>query len=112
MSDDLVSIVQELREINKKLSHSYKEMWQQSQEYGISERDYKMALHQEILKLKSEGYPATLILELAKGTEKVADLRFKRDISCRRYESAKEIVRSLRTMASVWQSILKVQDEV
>ena len=44
-------------------------------------RDYAVALNQEILKLKSEDTRATYMIELAKGNEKVADLRLKKDIA-------------------------------
>lgn len=46
-----------------------------------TERDYKVKQAQEILKLKAEGYPATLIKDLVKGNEEVAKLRLERDIA-------------------------------
>ena len=111
-SDDLVSIIGELKSINKRLSDCYKTMWEEGKRYSSDERDYKIALQKRILELKAEGMSVTLIPDIARGTEIVADLKFKRDVSERKYETAKESVRSLRTIASVYQSILKVQDEV
>ena len=87
-------------------------MWTEAEKFSKAERDYKIALHHKILELKTSGYAITLILELAKGDEKIAGLRFERDLAERRYETAKEAIRSMRTSASVFQSILKVQDEV
>ena len=46
-----------------------------------TENLYRIALRKEILKLKLEGQPATLINDLAKGEEKVAKLRLERDIA-------------------------------
>lgn len=112
MNDDLQSVIGELKGINKRLSDCYSEMWKQAKVYSAAERDYKIALQQRILELKTEGYAITLILELAKGTEHIAELRFQRDLAERKYEVSKESIRSLRAMASVYQSILKVQDEV
>ena len=112
MNDDLQSIIGELREINKKLSNTYKEMWVKSKEYSENERDYKIALQKKILELKTSGMSVTLIPDLARGSEEVAELKFKRDLSERKYEVAKETIRTLRTVASVYQSILRVQDEV
>ena len=112
MRDDLVDIVRELKEINKRLSEAYKTMWKEAKKYSDAERRYKIALHHKILELKTSGQAVTLILELAKGDEKIADLRFERDLAERYYETAKESIRSLRVTASVYQSILKVQDEV
>lgn len=112
MNDDLHSLIGELKSMNKRLSDGYMEMWKQAKVYSAAERDYKIALHHRILELKTEGYAITLILELAKGTEKIADLRFQRDLAERKYETTKESIRSLRAMASVYQSVLKVQNEI
>ena len=112
MNDDLHSIVTELKDINKKLSNTYKEMWVKSKEYSESERDYKIALQKKILELKTSGMSVTLIPDLARGSEEVAELKFKRDLSERLYDTSKEANRSLRTIASVYQSILRQQDEV
>lgn len=46
-----------------------------------TENRYRIALRKEILKLKLEGYPATLINDLSKGEETVAKLRLERDIA-------------------------------
>ena len=112
MNDDLHSIIGELKEINKKLSNSYKELWLQSKAFSIAERDYKISLQKKILELKTSGMAVTLIPDLARGSEEVAELKFKRDLAERLWDSAREANRSLRTMATVYQSILRVQDEV
>lgn len=49
--------------------------------YAADEQAYRMALAQEILKLKAEGVAMTVAQDLAKGTKAVADLRFKRDVA-------------------------------
>lgn len=46
-----------------------------------TENLYRIALRKEILKLKLEGQPATLINDLAKGEQTVAKLRLERDIA-------------------------------
>lgn len=48
---------------------------------ATAERDYKIALRQEILRLHmADGVAWTSCTELAHGEEKVADLRYKRDL--------------------------------
>ncbi len=49
--------------------------------YGAAERAYRMALAQKILELRAESIPVTICQDLAKGAEKIADLRFRRDIA-------------------------------
>ena len=112
MNDDLHSIIGELKIVNQKLSNAYKTMWTESKSYSLAEKEYKIALQKEILRLKTSGMAITLIPDLARGSEEVAELKFKRDLADRLYETSKESVRSLRTIASVYQSILRQQDEV
>ena len=46
-----------------------------------TERDYRKALSIKTLTLKKAGYPVTIMNELTRGDDKVADLRFKRDVA-------------------------------
>ena len=109
---DTVEIIQELNNLNKRLSNAYKEMYQQAKLYSEAERAYKVANAKKILELNDGGQKATLILDLARGDEGVAELRFQRDLAKGRYETAKESIKSMRTSLTVYQSILKLQDEV
>lgn len=65
-------------------------------EKAQTERDYKVRQAKEILKLKAEGYPATLIQDLVKGNEEVAELRLKRDIAESSYFVGLEAMNNLR----------------
>jgi translation elongation factor EF-Ts len=55
-----------------------------------AERDYRIALAQEELRLKAEKMPATLIMDLSRGNELVADLRMERDIAEALYETCQQ----------------------
>lgn len=44
-----------------------------------AEREYRMAKAARVLELRSQGYPATLIPDLAKGDERISLLAFQRD---------------------------------
>ena len=65
-------------------------------EKAKSEKDYRVRQAQEILKLKADGYPATLIQDLVKGNEEVAELRLKRDIAESAYFVGLEAMNNLR----------------
>jgi hypothetical protein len=71
-----------------------------------TERDYRVALAQEMLKLKTEKYPATLIIYMAKGNEMVADLRLQRDIAESAYFVALDAVNNLRSEIEIIRSKL------
>lgn len=71
-----------------------------------TERDYKVRQAKEILKLRAEGYPVTIIQDLVKGNEEVADLRLKRDIAEASYFTALEAMNNLRLEIEILRSKL------
>lgn len=48
-------------------------------EWVEAEYEYRKLKTKEILRLKDEGYPATLILDIVKGLDEVSELDFKRN---------------------------------
>lgn len=107
---ELTDIIREMRETRQRLNNASKEIFKLAKDKAKAERDYKVALRQEILKLKSEGYAATLINDLAKGEETIAQLRLERDIAKEVYMSGLESMKQTRTEASLLQTISKYQD--
>lgn len=75
-------------------------------EKAKTEKEYKIRQAQEILKLKAEKYPSTLIMELVKGNEEVADLRLKRDIAESSYYVGLEAMTNLRLEIEIIRSQL------
>lgn len=71
-----------------------------------TEKDYRVKKAQEILKLKSEKYPVTLIMELVKGNEEVAELRLQRDIAQSSYFVALDAINNLRSEIEILRSKL------
>lgn len=109
---ELQSVIEAMRSVQQRLDTSSKKIFAMAREKAESEKRYKIALRQEVLKLKSEGHPATLILELAKGKEDIAELRFQRDIARETYKAGLDSMNNLRTEASLLQSILRWQNEM
>lgn len=97
-------------ETRERLNRSSKGIFALAREKAEKERDYRIAKRQAILKLRSEGLPATLILDLAMG--EVADIKFQRDIAEERYNSARDSMRNTQTEASLLQTISKTQSEM
>lgn len=71
-----------------------------------AERKYRVALNKEILRLKVDKYPATLIQELARGNKEVADLRLNRDIAESSYYTAISAMDNLKIEIEVLRSKL------
>lgn len=76
---DLINDIQMLME---ELTISIKKLRQTGNALAEAERDYKITLRQEALKLRIEkDMPVTLINQIIFGVPEVADKRFKRDIA-------------------------------
>lgn len=57
-----------------------------------AEQSYRVKLAERILTLREDGYPATLIGDLARGDREVASLKFERDCAEVVYDNAREAV--------------------
>ena len=66
-------------------------------EFAEAERDYKITLRQEALKLRAENNtPVTLIQQTVYGIKEVADKRMKRDIAETMYKTSQEYINTLK----------------
>lgn len=86
----------------KELNTSIDLLRRTGNEFAEAERDYKIILRQEALKLRTEkNMPVTLINQIIFGVPEVADKRFKRDVAEAMYETNKENVMSLKLQIRV-----------
>ena len=81
----------------------------QLEKYGVElankEKDYKICLRQEALKLRSEkGMAVTLINQIIYGVPEVADKRFKRDIAETMYQTCQERINTLKLQIRILES--------
>ena len=74
----------------KQLNETLSQLKNYGLKYAEAEKNYKIAFRVEILKLRDEGHSVTLCSSLAKGTNSIANLRFKRDIAESLYKSCQE----------------------
>ena len=71
-----------------------------------AEKNYRIELSKEILKLRLERVPTTIIHDIAKGNEKIADLKLKRDIAESAYFTCISAIENLRLDIEVLRSKL------
>ena len=92
-------------ELTKKISElniSIKKLRETGTEYAEAERDYKICLRQEALKLRAEkGMPVTLIQQVVYGVPEVADKRFNRDVKEAIYQANQEAINSIKLQIRV-----------
>lgn len=97
----------ELNQKIKELSISIQSLRKTGTEFAEAERDYKVTLRQEALKLRAEkGMPVTLIQQVVYGVPEVADKRFKRDVKEAVYNANQEAINSIKLQIRVIESQL------
>lgn len=72
------------------LTASIKKLRTNGAKLAEAEKDYKLALRKEALRLRSGNMPVTLINNIIYGVPEVADKRFKRDVEQANYDANKE----------------------
>jgi hypothetical protein len=107
---DIQTLTNELYEINKRIDKASREIFRLAKDKAEAEREYQKALAIEIINLREQGIPATLINPLAKGT--TADLEYERDLADGTFKSAFASLEAIKTQASVLQTITKYQDTI
>lgn len=107
---ELTPTLQMLRDATLRISQSSKEIFKLSKEKARTERVYRQALSQEMLILRSDGMPATLIPDVARGN--VADLKFERDTALEMHRAALAAMESLRVEINALQTITKIQGDI
>lgn len=93
MSYDLVNKIEELTE---ELDQAIKNYAKFGADKAAKERDYKITLRQEALRLRAAGESVTFIGNIVYGEDKVAAKRFERDKAVVFYEAQAEKINALK----------------
>lgn len=104
---DGLKLINDLDELQRQLNNAISLMGIQGKELSEKERDYKIALMQEALRLKDEGMAATLITLVVKGAPEVANCRYERDFAQTRYDTTKEKIMSLKLNIRILEGIIE-----
>lgn len=97
-----------INELTQRLNNSVVKLRDYGKELAEAERDYKVTLRQEALKLRSdENMPVTLINQIIYGIPTVADKRFKRDVAETMYNVALENINSTKLQIRILENQLQ-----
>ena len=91
-----MNLFEELQQKIKELEISVKELRKSGTNYAQAERDYKILLRQECLKLRDEGMAIGMIDKTCYGISSVAEARFKRDVAEAVYKANLEAINSIK----------------
>lgn len=97
-----MNLFNEMQKLLNDLNTSIKKLRETGADFAEAERDYKITLRQEALKLRAEkGMPVTLIQQVVYGIPEVADKRFKRDVKEAIYQANQEAINSIKLQIRV-----------
>lgn len=85
-----MDLITELRQLSRELDESIKLLRSNGIKAAQAEKDYKMLLRQECLKLRDEGMAIGLIDKTCYGIPSVAEARFSRDVAQATYKANQE----------------------
>ena len=93
MTNDLYETLQQK---TRELDVSVRSLRKTGNAYAEAERDYKVLLRQECLRLRDEGVAIGMIDKICYGIPSVAEKRFQRDVAKVRYEANQEAINSIK----------------
>lgn len=91
-----MDLLNELQAKIKQLELSVKELRTSGTNYAKAERDYKILLRTECLKLRDEGMAIGMIDKTCYGLPSVAEARFQRDVAQTIYQANQEAINTLK----------------
>ena len=91
-----MDLYQELQSKIKELEISIKQLRVSGTEYAQAEKDYKILLRAECLKLRDDGMAIGMIDKTCYGIPSVAEARFKRDVKEAVYKANMEAINSCK----------------
>ena len=91
-----MDLYNEIQSKQSQLNVSIKKLRETGSNYAKAERDYKILLRQEVLKLRDEGQAIGVISLICYGIPSVAEARFKRDVAESIYKANQEAINTLK----------------
>ena len=102
-----MDLVNDIQTLTKRLNTSVIKLRDYGRELATAEKDYKITLRQEALKLRSDGMAVTLINQIIYGIPEVAQKRFKRDVAETMYQTAQENINSIKIQLRILEGQLQ-----
>lgn len=101
---DGMQLYSELDNKTRLLDQAVKELRARGTAFARADRDYRVAKAQAILDERAKGTPATITLDLVKGREDVAKLKFEAECAEVVYKSALEAINALKLQLRLLES--------
>lgn len=110
MALDIQDIGKAIYETSLQIQKCARELYSYAKAYAEAEKEYRTALAREIMRLRDEKVPVSLISDLARGN--IAETKYKRDLAEVTYKTAKDALEALQSQLSGLQTLYKWQEEI
>lgn len=107
---EYIKVIELMRECQQRLSKASKELFKLARDKADAEHIYRAALAKEILILRTEKYPVTLIPDIARGN--TAKQKLERDLADAMFTAGRESISALQSEARILQEILNRQSDI
>jgi len=91
-----MDLYEKIQQKVNELDITVKQLRKSGTDKAETEKEYKIALTQEALKLKDNKNPVTFISLIIHGVRHIAELRFKRDVADAIYQANLESINSIK----------------
>lgn len=85
-------LIQDIEGLTKMLDAALSAYRKRGDENAKAEYEYRVALAEEIAKLRSDGTPVSIVSDMARGDRRVAQLRLERDLKEVSFKAAGEAI--------------------
>lgn len=100
----IMELINSLQSKTKELEISIKQLRTSGTNYANAEKEYKILLRSECLKLRDEGMAIGMIDKTCYGIPSVAEARFKRDVAEAVYKANLEAINSIKLQLRLLES--------
>src|SRR5699024_3046950 len=90
------SLYIELQEKREELNKAIEKAKERGQKMALAEKEYRKGLAKEILIQRDKKVPVTIISDICRGKENIAELKFNRDTAEILYKSANERIQATK----------------
>ena len=98
------TLVNDLQYTIQRINKAIDSLAKNGQRKAQAEMNYRMALAAEILQLREQGVPVTIIGDICRGSPKIATLKFERDTAEAVYDANTEAINAWKLEARMMES--------
>lgn len=103
----MIDLINKATKLQDKLNFAIKELRQRGIDKARTEADYRIALARKMLLERNAGMPVTIIGDICRGDEKIAELKMERDIAEALYESCKQAIYATKLEINIVMDYMK-----